>query len=91
MFHALLAEDGESSPPASANFQSAAASRCESDECHRINRIHGETGARPPVESRSISSGVAQSKTTKDFEDQNPSKSEKKLSSDYHVGRIDWV
>jgi hypothetical protein len=32
---------------------------------------------------------VAQSKTTKNFEDQNPSKSEKKLSSDYHVGRID--
>jgi hypothetical protein len=41
----------------------------ESDECRRINRIRGETGARPPVESRSISPGAARSKAAEDFED----------------------
>jgi hypothetical protein len=35
----------------------------------RINRIRGETGARPPVESRSISPGAARSKAAEDFKD----------------------
>jgi hypothetical protein len=46
----------------------------ESDECRRINRIHGETGARPPVESRLISPEAARSKAAEDFEDQKKSK-----------------
>jgi hypothetical protein len=38
-----------------------------------------------------ISLGVAWSKAAEDFEDWNPIGSEKNLSSDYHVGRIDCV
>jgi hypothetical protein len=47
MFRALLAEDGESSPPTSRNFQFAAACRRESSEGRQINRIHSKTGTLP--------------------------------------------
>jgi hypothetical protein len=45
-----------------------------------------ETGARPLVESRSISPGAARSKAAEDFEGRK-----KKLSSDYHVRGIDCI
>jgi hypothetical protein len=45
-----------------------------------------ETGARPPVESRSISLGAARSKAAEDFEGRK-----KNLSSDYHVRGREWI
>jgi hypothetical protein len=71
VFHMLLAEDDESSPPISRNFQSAATSRHESDKSCQINRICGKTGALPLVELRLISPGATQSKAAEDLEDWN--------------------
>jgi hypothetical protein len=51
------AEDGESSPSTSGNFQSANAWWRESDESRWINSIRGESEALPPVESIDLPGG----------------------------------